>query len=140
MPEKSVLLAFDDGWRSVLNALPALERYQFKASFWIITGAMEGRFGPDYLGPEEIKRLDENPLFEIASHSVTHPWDNRNNLVTQTEGTDVEQGLKAAVLELRESHQVLEELLGRPILYFAWPAAGTIRLLSMQRYRKDIKH
>jgi peptidoglycan/xylan/chitin deacetylase (PgdA/CDA1 family) len=36
VPEKAFVLHFDDGWRSVMAALPILDRYDFKAAFWII--------------------------------------------------------------------------------------------------------
>ena len=38
VPQKAFVLHFDDGWKSALIALPILERYDFKAAFWIIAG------------------------------------------------------------------------------------------------------
>jgi len=46
MPARAVVLTFDDGWKNVLNAVPVLERYRMKASFWIIA---EKGIGDDYM-------------------------------------------------------------------------------------------
>jgi len=128
-PEKSVVLTFDDGWRSALWAVPILERYQFKASFWIITGAMNGRFGEDYLNANEVLQLDRHPLFQVESHTVTHPWNKKDNLYTWTKDDSGSQGVGSAVKELRNSKHVLEKLLGRPVNYLAWPCGWYNRKL-----------
>nr|WP_249803720.1 polysaccharide deacetylase family protein [Bradyrhizobium zhengyangense] len=36
--QKIVAVQFDDGWKSSQLALPILDRYGFKATFWIIAG------------------------------------------------------------------------------------------------------
>ena len=100
LPANAVVLAFEDGWKSVLNATPILERHRFKASFWIITG---NGIGGDYLGWGDIEKLATNPRFEIYSHTVSHPWDPRNNLVTWVQGAAKEDGRRDALHELSES-------------------------------------
>ena len=117
-PAKAVVLTFDDGWKSVLAAVPVLERYRMQASFWIITGA---GIGNDYLEWSDIARLAKNPRFQIGSHTVTHPWDAKDNLVTwmtaPTRGKD-----RAAVrAELADSKAALEARTGRRVDYLAWP-------------------
>jgi peptidoglycan/xylan/chitin deacetylase (PgdA/CDA1 family) len=119
LPAKAIVLTFEDGWKSVLNATPVLERLGFKASFWIITS---NGIGGDYLGWSEIEKLAANPRFEIYSHTVSHPWDERNNLVTWVQDKSNERGRADALYELSESRRVLEQHLGRPIRYLAWPS------------------
>jgi peptidoglycan/xylan/chitin deacetylase (PgdA/CDA1 family) len=119
LPAKAVVLTFEDGWRSVLNATPVLDRHKFKASFWIITG---NGIGGNYLDWSDIDRLAAEPRYEIYSHTVSHPWDPHNNLVTWVQGAAQEEGKRDALNELAESKRVLEQRLGRPVPYLAWPS------------------
>jgi len=117
-PRKAVVLTFDDGWKSALNAVPILERYRMKASFWIITGA---GIGIDYLEWSDIERLARNPLFQIESHTVTHPWNPKDNLVTWLAGSVPGKDSDAVRAELVDSKAALERRLGRRVDYLAWP-------------------
>ena len=83
-PERAVVLTFDDGWKSGLRAVPILEAYGFSASFWIIAGELG--IGDPYLEWADIVQLDRHPLFEVASHTLSHPWDRTNNLLTWVNG------------------------------------------------------
>jgi peptidoglycan/xylan/chitin deacetylase (PgdA/CDA1 family) len=118
VPEKAFVLHFDDGWKSILAALPILERYDFKAAFWIIAG--KGIAG-DYLDWDDIVALSRNSRYEVYSHTMTHPWDPENNLVTWEQGKIPGKSIADVDWELRESKRVLEERLGRPVPYLAWP-------------------
>ncbi|MBV9890499.1 MAG: polysaccharide deacetylase family protein, partial [Rhizobacter sp.] len=119
LPAKAVVLTFEDGWRSALNAMPALDKYKQKASFWIITG---NGIGGLYLDWSEIERLAADPRYEVYSHTVSHPWDPNNNLVTWVQGANKEEGKRDALNELAESRRVLEQRLGKPVPYLAWPS------------------
>ena len=119
VPKKSVVLTFDDGWKNVLNAVPVLNRYGFKASFWIIAGPRG--IGGKYMSWEEIQGLARNPRFEIGSHTYSHPWNPKNNLVTWISGRMQNRGAADVWFELSESKKILEEQLGRKIRYLAWP-------------------
>lgn len=118
LPEKSIVLTFDDGWKNVLNAIPVLDELQFKASFWIIT---ELGIGWSYMEWSDVVALGANPNFEVYSHTATHPWNPESNLVTWVEGTDPRFGAADALRELVESKRLLEAKLGRPVPYLAWP-------------------
>jgi len=119
LPAKAIALTFEDGWKSVLNAVPVLERHGFKASFWIITS---NGIGGDYLGWNDIEKLATNPRFEVYSHTVSHPWDERNNLVTWVQDKANERGRSDALAELSESRRVLEQHLDKPVRFLAWPS------------------
>ncbi len=118
VPKRAFVLHFDDGWKSVKAALPILERYDFKATFWIIA---EKGIGGDYLDWNEIAALSQNPRYELYSHTMTHPWDAKSNLVTWEQGKVPGKGAADIDWELRESKRVLEERLGRRVPYLAWP-------------------
>ena len=118
MPARAVVLTFDDGWRNVLNAVPVLERHGMKASFWIIAGK---GIGDDYMVWSDIEALARHPGFEVHSHTMTHPWDPVDNLVTWVEGKVPGKGVDAAREELMGSKRELERHLHRPVNYLAWP-------------------
>ncbi|RHX86892.1 polysaccharide deacetylase family protein [Leptospira stimsonii] len=120
LPDRSIALNFDDGWKNALNAVPILKKHSFPASFWIISGP-KGIGNGVYLEWSDIKELSANPLFEIGSHSYSHPWDPKDNLVTWVDKKVPGKSVKEALFELRESKKILEEKLGIPIDYLAWP-------------------
>ena len=99
-------------------ALPVLKKYGFKASFSII--AQKG-IGNDYLEWEDIIALDQDPNFRVYSHTMTHPWDPADNLITWVQGKNQGKGIAEAEWELRGSKKVLEEKLHKEVPYLAWP-------------------
>ncbi|WP_010574981.1 polysaccharide deacetylase family protein [Leptospira kmetyi] len=120
LPDKAVVLNFDDGWKNVLNAVPILNRYSFPASFWIIAGP-KGIGNGEYMEWSDIRELSKNPNFEIGSHTFSHPWNPKDNLVTWVDNKNQGKGRKDALFELKESKRILESKLGIPIDYLAWP-------------------
>jgi peptidoglycan/xylan/chitin deacetylase (PgdA/CDA1 family) len=67
--EKIAIITFDDGWKSQYeNAKPILDKYNFKATFYVICDNV-GKDGR--LGWQEIKQL-QNEGHEIGSHSMSH--------------------------------------------------------------------
>lgn len=77
LPEKTVVITFDDGQRSFLTkVLPLLEKYNFPANVNIVgslvdlyteNGETDDRYA--YLNWNDIKILSEHPLVEIGHHS-----------------------------------------------------------------------
>jgi peptidoglycan/xylan/chitin deacetylase (PgdA/CDA1 family) len=115
---RPIVLTFDDGWKSVLQALPVLEEHGFKASFWIISHT---GIGDPHLDWSDVVGIAANPNFEIGSHTATHPWDPVENLVTWADGRVPGKGLPEISFELEASRRELERRLSRPIRYLAWP-------------------
>lgn len=121
LPEKSVVLTFDDGWQSMLNALPVLEKHRFKATFFLVTGYLEGNY-PAFLRWADLEKIASNPAYEIGAHSITHPWDAGDNLVAWAEGRTHGKSLKDTEAEITGPKQALEKRLGRPVRAYAWPS------------------
>jgi len=120
-PAKPICITFDDGWRSQLLAVPALRRYRLKAAFLLFPErGIEDPYG-DYLRWSEVRELADDPNFEIGAHSMTHPWDRTNNLVTWMNGPVPGRGMVEVHHEIEDSKHVLEQALGRPVTVFAWP-------------------
>ena len=115
---KRVLITFDDGWKSQSLALPVLRRLGFKAAFAIFPGK---GLGWDYFEWPDIEAIAADPLFEIFSHSMSHPWNRQENLVSWIDGKSASHGASAADFELVESKRLLEEHLKKPVEDFAWP-------------------
>jgi hypothetical protein len=112
------LLTFDDGWKSGLNAVPVLEKYNFKAVFFIFPGK---GIGQPYMGWNDVLALAENPRFEICSHTLTHPWDRQSNLVSWIEGRTTGKDKRDVEYELKESKTQLEKRLSKRVKCLAWP-------------------
>ncbi len=66
--EKVVCIFFDDGWKSQLNAAPILERYNFHATFALVTSYVGC---PDYISWSEVAGLAKKG-HDIESHTVSH--------------------------------------------------------------------
>ena len=77
LPEKPIVITFDDGQRSFLTkVVPLLEKYNFPANVNIVgslvdlyteNGETDDKYA--YLNWNDIKELSENPLVEIGHHS-----------------------------------------------------------------------
>lgn len=111
LPEKPVLLSFDDGYAGhYTHVYPLLKKYRMPAVFFVFPGKVDGKIvGRSTLSWEQLKTMAADPLITIASHSVTHPTDLR---------TLDDQAL---AYEVTESKRRLEEELGVPIRYFSYP-------------------
>mgnify|MGYP000603159414 CR=1 FL=1 len=100
-----VTISFDDGWISQYQeALPLLERYKMPSTFYILTGSVDK---PGYMTSKQILAL-EKAGHEIAAHTVNHP--DLNTLP-----------LSQAEVEISDSKQFLEKILGHSVLNFAAP-------------------
>lgn len=72
LPERAVVLAADDGHRSVYTQLFGLARkYQFPVTLFIYPSAISNA---DYaMTWEQLAELKQSGLFEVQSHSYWHP-------------------------------------------------------------------
>lgn len=133
LPEKPVLLTFDDGFADLHDfAFPLLRKYAFNACVFVVTGQIGGRnewdvakgFAPvRLLDTEQIRRAAAEG-FEFGSHSETH------RDLTQLPEADMEQ-------EIRNSRLHLSQLLDREIHSFAYPYGAvneTVRRVVCESY------
>lgn len=109
IPNKSVVLTFDDGWKSQYQyALPILQKYHFTGTFFIISGYPG--YGA-YMTWDQVLGLDHAGM-EIASHTVHHI-----NLAKA-------KTLAQVISEVTDSKKTLEGKLGHPITTLAYPEYG----------------
>jgi peptidoglycan/xylan/chitin deacetylase (PgdA/CDA1 family) len=106
---KPIVITFDDGYRDVLDhAAPVLHRLRMPATVYVITERLIG--APDFLTPAMLRRL-ERLGGEIGSHTVTH-----------AELTDLSDA--RALSELVRSRKALEQRLGHPVQWLAYPCGA----------------
>lgn len=131
LPEKSIVISFDDGYRSTYEtAFPLLLDFGFKACLNVITGDSVRRTylpsfeGHDMLSWAELREMQQAG-FSIGSHTMTHP--------DLTRLSDA-----GAAAELFGSKQLLEDRLGVSIDSCAYPYGRhdeRIRSITGEYYR-----
>jgi peptidoglycan/xylan/chitin deacetylase (PgdA/CDA1 family) len=116
LPEKTVLITFDDGYQSNYKGafIPLRER-GMKATWYMVSGKIggyadwKGPRGPenDLMSASELRELAKHGM-EIGSHTVSHARLDRLDRATLRE-------------ELVRSKTQLEDLLAEPVQSFAYP-------------------
>jgi peptidoglycan/xylan/chitin deacetylase (PgdA/CDA1 family) len=102
---KKVILTFDDAYIGFYtNALPILKKYNIKANLYVITSSFDDVF----VSVEQLKEINDSGLVQIGSHTRSHP-----------DLTALSQAALEA--ELKESKEMLEELLKTKITTFVYP-------------------
>lgn len=113
LPEKPVVISFDDGWLSQMTyALPILDYYGFRATFFIYTAAVGG---PNALSWDQIRELHARG-HEIGNHSATH-----SNLITPFASEDAARYADRLTREIYESKKTIEQHIGAPVRHFCYP-------------------
>ena len=105
--EKALTLSYDDGVDTDIRFIELLEKYNIKCTFNINAGlfAPEGSVRPEgqvhfRLSESEVKKLYDNPLCEVATHGLTHPFFNC-------------QPSAQCMREILKDRQAFEKLFGR---------------------------
>ncbi|GAB3817231.1 hypothetical protein GCM10028895_13160 [Pontibacter rugosus] len=99
------MLTFDDTNLSQYEvAAPVLEKYGFKGVFFVMTVSL-GR--PRYMSKQQVRELAEK------GHTIgSHTWDHHNVK---------KYAVNDWLTQVEKPKQVLEEIVGHPITYFAYP-------------------
>ena len=106
LPENPIILTFDDGYSSCYNYIfPLLKENNMTAVFYIYPGKFNKY---NSLTEEQIKELADYGI-EIGSHSMSHL--NMTDFST-----------KQLIYEIRRSKEILEQITGKKISSFCYPA------------------
>jgi len=119
--QPSVCITFDDGFRETyLHAAPVLEKLHFPSTYFLISGLMGGIS----CWQGEATKTSQHPLVswsearelhragvELGSHTVSHP------VLTQISAARARE-------EIEKSKHDIEDRLGIPVRYFAYPYGG----------------
>lgn len=123
LPAKSVVITFDDGFSDQLPVIGLLQKYNMRATFYLILGHDQPGFclginadrdpttahcADSYMSWAEVKTLDASGIAEIGAHTMDH-----FNLTSLSEADQREQ--------IVESKLELERGLGHSVTTFAYP-------------------
>jgi peptidoglycan/xylan/chitin deacetylase (PgdA/CDA1 family) len=122
LPSRPVVITFDDGYQDLYTtAFPILKAHGFTAVAYIVSGFVGRAY---YVSRGQVVEMDRAGL-EIASHTVNHADLARS-------------GIGSVTYELVQSKRWLEEVVGHPVLDFAYPSgkfnAQTIQAVSRAGY------
>ena len=130
LPEKPVLITFDDGYRSNYELLfPLLQQYEMKAVISVMV-YMQDLGVSSFLSWDMCREMTASGLVEIGSHAYRlHNLDERNGNFTQggingirRRPEESDEDFRIRVLDdLQKSHDLLEEQLGTEVTFFAYP-------------------
>ncbi|MGY0022896.1 polysaccharide deacetylase family protein [Streptomyces sp. YJ-C3] len=113
LPDRPVLITFDDGYEGVhRHALPVLAKHGFASTLFVSTGWLRGTYdtggGLDtMLDWDQVRALAAQGT-EIGGHSHTHPQ------LDQLDDAELE-------FELRRCKEIVDGELGAPPVSFAYP-------------------
>lgn len=142
LPERAVVLTFDDGDRSVHRiAWPLMRKYGFRGVLFIVDGWVEGKAPADLevMNWTEIRELAASGDFEVQSHShamhyKTWHEDAYYAVAEVLDWLEDPVALERIAADLRESRSTLSERLGAAPRYLAWPyGSATARTDSIAR-------
>lgn len=132
LPPKPAVVTFDDAFYAQLAALPILQKYNTKATLYLIVGGEMSHYcigllrtnitcGDAYLTVANAKFMQASGLIEIGDHTIDHP-----NMASLSEADQS--------FQINTSKQFLEQNFNVPINTFAYPYgtynATTVKLLA----------
>lgn len=114
VPERSVVLTFDDNYQGFYeNAWPILKSRSIPSGMFVHTDFVGNKTGSHpKMSWEQLKELDASGLVEIGGHTCSHPGD------LKSLPKDVQER------ELVDSKSILEEKLGHPVPFLAYPVGS----------------
>lgn len=120
LPEKPILLTFDDSYRDFYtDAYPILKKYKARATQYVIAGFLDRN---NHLLTSQLEEIAKDGLVEIGAHTVDHVW-----LKGQPTKTDD--------YEIAQSKKILEALIHKPVISFAYPF-GAFDLQAVDEVKK----
>ena len=130
LPQKPVILSFDDGYcNNYTYAFPLLQKYQAKAVIALI-GAESARSSDDiYRVPAsctlswgEIALMNASGLVEFASHTYDlHHIEKSRKGADRKPGESLEDYTRVLTDDLQRNQDAIAAAIGKPPQVFAWP-------------------
>lgn len=124
LPEKPVVISFDDGYRDNYQyAFPLLRQYGYTGIFFVFTQVID-TYNVDYLTWEMVQEMHQAGM-EFGSHSYRH--------------SDLsERDVDFLVYEILGSKEAIEERIGEPVRFLSYPAGWyddlTIRVVESANF------
>lgn len=115
VPAKSVVITIDDGRITVFtHALPIVKRYNIPVTLFIYPSIISRE--PYAMTWGQLKELQQTRLFNIQSHTFSHP-----NFKQEKRHLSAEKYTQFVNFELNHSKKILAEKAGTPVTLLAWP-------------------
>lgn len=115
LPERAVVLTADDGHRSQFEHLaPRLRERGWPATLFIYPSAISN--ASYAMTWSQLLDLAAQDGVAIQSHTLWHP-----NLLRERRNQAPEAFQRFAMAQLRQSRDILQRRLGRPVEHLAWP-------------------
>lgn len=114
IPEKTVVLTIDDGYRSIYTiAYPLLKKYNVPATVFLYTDFVGGNAA---LSWRQLQEMRDSGLIDVQSHTRTHA-----SLAATNNDAD-QSRYKARVRdEIQQAEKMLERHLGKTPRYLSYP-------------------
>ncbi|HLG92876.1 MAG TPA: polysaccharide deacetylase family protein, partial [Acidimicrobiales bacterium] len=125
-PRRSVVLTFDDAWAdNHAHALPALVAHRLPATLYVPSRLLGT---PGYMAPSQLEEMVAAGV-SVGGHTRTHP--------------DLRRlGAEELEAEVRGGREDLEDLLGQPVVDFAYPSGlldpRVVRAVARAGYRTAV--
>ena len=131
IPEKSVVITLDDGWRSIYDiAFPILKKYGIPATLFVYTDFIGGGKAMSWA---QVKELSENGI-DIQCQTRTH-----RNLTTLKKKESFKEYFKSLEMEISYPKKLIKRKLNKECSYLAYPYGKTnnlvIAILKKHGYR-----
>ena len=131
LPEKSIVITFDDAWRSIFDiALPILIKYGFTATFFIYTDFIGGGKAMSWKQIETLSKIG----FDIQCQTKTH-----RNLAVPKKNERFKEYFKSIEMEISYPKQLIKKNLNIDCKYLAYPYGETnnlvVAMLKKHGYR-----
>lgn len=116
LPDKPVFITFDDGYIDNYDcAYPIMKKYNMTGTIFLIMNLMEK---PGYLTWNQVQTMSKDG-FEFGSHTISH------KPLTSFDAAQMNQ-------ELTQSKQIMEQKLGKPVTFIAYPEGKYNDLVKTQ--------
>jgi peptidoglycan/xylan/chitin deacetylase (PgdA/CDA1 family) len=122
IPRQSVLITFDDGWRSMYEiAYPILKKYGYPATLFVYTDLIHPSNAT--LDWAKIREMARNGI-DVQGHAKTH-----RSLGKKENGETLQAYFEAVKGELIESAKIIKRQLNTDVKYLAYPFGDTNSLI-----------
>lgn len=116
IPDKSILITIDDGWKSVYtDAFPILKELGFPFTLFLYTNYIDG--GASALTSTMIKEMQQHGC-SVGSHSVSHPYP---ATLKAERAKDPDAFATYLREEMGNSRKILEKQFGGKVNSYAYP-------------------
>ena len=124
LPEKAVMLTFDDGYDSnYYLAYPLLQEFNAKATIALITGHMENQ-DAFFLTWDMCREMVQSGLVEFGSHTHTLHGSEYGGVKRADSDTQGSYDLRVFP-DVQRSIDLIEDMVGTDVIFFAYPHGET---------------